>query len=283
MSISMAKRLDKVEDLPSLPHTLHKVLEGLDSVSASAKTLEGIIREDPVLTAKILKMANSPFYGIQGEVSSIAKAVVVLGFEEVRSLVIGLSLTGAFGGDLGVEEFDAQSLWLHSIGVAKTAHMLATHVNGCVPDELFTAGIVHDLGRFLLCLYFPKEYKVILGQKRQNGLPLFKVEESCGLSHAEAGAYLAKKWALSDMLVNVVRYHHHPGSAGTYSVPASIVFLADELCHKLKIGWDAKGEIGTVLVPKALGLAPEIIKKIARKIKKEKESIEASWSKVLSG
>ena len=280
--MSLIQRLDNIHDLPPMPHTLNSVLEGLDGISSSAQTMEKIIRDDPVLTTKMLRIANSPYYGLRRKVSSIARAVVILGFEEVRSVAIGLSLTGVFSHDLGFEEFDAKGIWLHSIGVAKVSKMLAEDISGLETDELFTAGMVHDLGRFLLCLYFSSELREILELRRQEGLSLSDAEEQYGLTHSEVGAYLAKRWNLSELLVDVIRYHHCPKSAGPNTLAASVVFLADEICQKMKFGWHLEGEPDKVLVPKNLGLDRDTVKKAALYLKNERESIEASWGAIFS-
>jgi putative nucleotidyltransferase with HDIG domain len=263
-----------------MPHTLNSVLEGLDSISSSAQTMEKIIRDDPVLTAKMLRIANSPYYGLRREVSSIARAVVILGFVEVRRIVIGLSLTGIFSNDLGFDEFDTKSIWLHSIGVAKVSNMLAEDIDALDADELFTAGMIHDLGRFLLCLYFSSELREILELRKKKQISLFDAEEQYGLAHTELGAYLAKRWSLSEMLMDVIRYHHRPNSAGPNTLAASVVFLADEICQKIKFGWHIEGEPNKVVVPKSLGLSLDTVKKAALYLKKEKESIEASWGPI---
>ncbi|HID98459.1 MAG TPA: HDOD domain-containing protein [Thermodesulfobacteriaceae bacterium] len=281
--MSFVKRLEQIDDLPSMPHTLNRVLESLDRISSSAETLEEIIRDDPVITAKILRMANSPYYGLQGEVSSIARAVVILGFEEVKNLVIGLALTGTFSEKTGFREFDARRIWIHSIGVARAGQMLAEHISGLDPDEIFTAGLLHDMGRFLLCLYFPGELRRILEASRSRGMSLSDVEESCGLSHAELGAYLAQRWNMSDTLVNTVRYHHRPASAGPDIRACSLVFLADRLCLKMKLGWSFEDEDDSVLVPRSLGLPLDVVKNTAKQLKSRQKQIEASWCSVLSG
>ncbi len=283
MTVSIAKRLEQIEDLPTIPQTLQRVLDGLDSAASSAQHLDEIIREDPVLTAKILKMANSPYYGLKGEVSSIAQAVVILGFEEVRNLVIGLSLTGTFSGDLGFKEFQASALWLHSIGVATAAKMVAEYIPGLDPDELFTAGMLHDLGRFLMCLYFEQELKEILEIQRTKDIPLWEAEAEYGLAHGEVGGYLAMRWGLSELLVNVVRYHHHPQGAGPFAQAAAVVFLADSLCHKLDLGWgELMGTNNKLLVPKILGLDVKTIKGMAGKLKDLREEIRDSWGSAVS-
>ncbi len=277
MSINIAKRIEQIEDLPSMPHTLQKILDNLDGLASNAQNLELLIRDDPVLSANILRIANSPFYGVSGEVSSLARAVVIMGFEEVKNLVIGLSLTGTFSGDLGVDIYNAKQLWLHSIGVARAAQAMASHVPDLDQDELFTAGLMHDIGKFLLCLYFNEEYTEVVNIHKEKEIPMLKAEEEYGLSHAEAGAFLAQKWAMSDMLVNVVRYHHNPVSAGPHAQAAAIIFLADQICHKISLGGDMGCTPDKILVPKNLGVPPEKIKEIAQDLRDNRDAIEAGW------
>jgi len=142
--------------------------------------------------------------------------------------------------------------------------------------------MVHDLGRFLLCLYFSSELREILELRRQEGLSLSDAEEQYGLTHSEVGAYLAKRWNLSEMLTDVIRYHHYPNSAGPNALAASVVFLADEICQKMKFGWHIEGEPDKVIVPKSLGLNLDTVKKAALYLKDERENIEARWGAIFS-
>ncbi len=278
----IAKRLDKIEDLPTIPNTLHRVLSSIDEVTTSAQSMEEIIREDPVLTAKILKIANSPYYGLVTEVSSIARAVVILGFEEVKNLVIGLSLTNAFAGDLSFPGLDGSALWIHSFAVAHAAKLVAEAMETLDPDDLYTAGLLHDIGRVLMCIYFREEMERIVALSRERGVPLTEAEQEVGLSHSEVGAYLARKWKLSDLLFHVIRYHHHPQGGAPYDVEAAAVFLADELCHALQIGLHSPQQ-RKILVPKRLNLGGDTVKMLARRLKEKKEAIEESWRDVLTG
>lgn len=281
MSELVAKRLENIEDLPTIPNTLQRVLTSIDEVTTSAQSMEEIIREDPVLTAKILKIANSPYYGLATEVSSIARAVVILGFDEVKNLVIGLSLTGAFSGGIHFPGMDGTSVWIHSFAVAQASKMVGEIMETLDPDELFTAGLLHDIGRVLMCLYFPEELNEIIALQDEGGLSLNEAEKSFGLSHTEVGAYLAKKWNLSDMLLNVIRYHHHPQGAGHYETEAAAVFLADELCHALKIGFHHDDQ-KKILVPKCLNFGADTVKLLAKKLKEQRDAIEESWRDVLT-
>ncbi len=278
----ISNRLDNVSDLPTIPHSMQQVLLNLDSIAGSAESLEKIIREDPVLTAKLLKMENSAAYGAVMEISSVQKAIVTLGFEEVRSLVIGLSLTGSFSNDLGFQEFKANDLWLHAIGVATAARLIAKYTGDLDQDELFTAGMLHDLGRLLFCLYFPDELNEILTMAEREDLPMPVAEEKFGLSHTEIGTYLAIKWKLSDFLISMIRYHHQPRSAGEHAKAAAALQLADSLAIRLKIGWAGLGLLQPVAIPKILGIDNEQAKEIVQLLRKEKEVIVSSWGSVIN-
>jgi len=280
MQVSLVERLNSIRDLPSIPNTLNKVLNELARDSSTADTIETIIKEDPLLTAKLLKVANSPYYGMPGKISSIARAIVIMGFAEVRNLVVGLSLTTMVTGDLGFEEFKTKDLWLHCVAVATAAQKLAQHIPGIDPEEIFTLGIMHDIGRFLQCLYFPNEMRELL--RANNGIKnLYAAEEKAGMPHTEIGAYLAHRWQLSELFVEAIRYHHRPQGAGPYMPQAAVLFLADQLCKKLQIGWHGEDRDNRLLIPKILAL-PQDIKNIANYMKEQKDEIEKAWDEVLS-
>jgi len=234
-----------------------------------------------VLTAQVLKLANSPLYGGGVQIASLARAIVALGLDEVRYVVIGLSLSGVFCDDLGFTEFDSGALWLHSIGVATCARMIAQRVDGLYEDEIFTAGMLHDLGRILYCLYFPDELRDVLSNVNDR-ITLQQAEEDYGLTHAEIGAYLAFRWKLGDFMVHVIRYHHQPRSAGSFAKAAAVINLADAIAMQLEIGWTGITGPPKVVVPKLLGLDGAAVKEIALQLRKDKDKIMAGWSSVIS-
>lgn len=282
MTISIAQKFDNIDSLPTMPHTLQKIFESMEDITTSAKTLEEIIREDPAITTRILHMANSPYYGFSGGITSIARAVTILGFEEVKGIVIGISLSNAFSGDLGIDEFDGFGMWLHSIAVAKCSKDIGEHLKDLDPDELFTVGLLHDIGRFLMCIYCKEDMETIIEIMKKKGVNLHEAERIYGFPHTEAGAYIARKWELSDILVDVIRYHHNPKGAGPYSAYAAVIFLADQLCHKLKIGWTMEGMVNKLLVPKELGLASDTVRDIAMDMKESQKTFLESWGKMLT-
>ncbi len=280
----LIKRLEKFKDLPPMPNTMQKVLKEMESISANSKSLEKIIMHDPVLAARILKVANSPLYGTSGQVNTISHAITILGFDEVRNLVIGLSLMQAFGEDASFKGFSTKDLWLHSMGVATSSMLIAKVAgNGFDPEECFTMGLLHDIGRFVLCKAFKEEVNKILEIQEAKRCPLAVAEEKQGLSHAEVGAFLAKKWQLSEQITSVVRYHHTPKSAGEDEPLCAVVYLADQLCHRLGVGWSNKWLPKGVMLPKSLSLKKEDVQDLAKDIKKKKDALEKSWFQAMGG
>ncbi|MGV1098982.1 HDOD domain-containing protein [Thiovibrio sp. JS02] len=281
MNTQIGRRLEHMEDFPTLPQSLQHVLGEIDAYESTADSLEKIIGEDPMLTARILRIANSAAYGVAHEISSVARAVMVLGFDEVRNLVVALSLTGAFAVDLSMDEFDLSQLWLHLVGTAKAAQMLAPHVPGLKADEMFTAGLIHDLGRVLACLYFREEMRAMGEACRREGITMLEAERRHELAHTEIGAFLTVKWGFGDLLASVVRYHHNPTAAGDHEQAASLIFLADGMAKKLGLGWSLSDGEERLLLPKCLALKGETIKEVARKLLEEKKNLIAGWSRIL--
>jgi len=266
-----------------MPHTLQKVLKEISSNASSAKRLAVIIRQDPVLTTKILKIANSPAYGLTGKIKTISHAIVILGFEEVRNIVIGISLAHAFGRYTGLKELPVKDMWMHSIGVATASMEIASFLEDLDPEEFFTMGLIHDIGRFLMCSFFVSDMEQILKTQAEKKMPLFIAEEEYGLSHAEIGAYIAKKWNLNEKMVSAVRYHHHPRSAGIEEKSCAVIFLADQICHKLAMGWSSEWLPEKISLPRALGIPGSQVQKIARGLRDKKEDLKQGWSQAFGG
>jgi len=281
MDKSFTTRLQKIEDLPAMPKTLYDVLHKLDNDDTNASTLDNIIEEDPALTSKILKISNSPYYGQSGKVNSIKRAILLLGFNEIKNLVIGFSLSDIFNSGLECGPIDSKIMWIHSVGVGKIAQIISQRLKIGEPDDFFTTGIIHDIGLIIMCHHFQDETLEIFRLVEQNKISFIEAEEIFGLKHTEIGAFLAKKWSLSDFITNIIRYHHKPTSAGEFIPYASVLFLANELCDKAGLGLYCDESNKKLLVPKTLNVNVDFIKEIVSLIKEEKKSIEENWGNML--
>lgn len=251
------QRLKKVTQsiigLPTLPAVVTQLIGLIDNPKTSARNVAQLISADQALTAKILKLANSAFYGFPREIATVDLAVVVLGFETVKSLGLSVSVLERFsgGGDNG--HFDRQKFWEHSIACGVAAKLLAEKLRYRVSGEAFAAGILHDIGKLILSQYFPADFKQIIEMVEAKDLYIGKAEEEVlGVTHADVCAWLAQRWNLPNQLEDAIKYHHAPGRAppGHNELP-SLIHLADFLCRRERIG-DAGGERFPSLDPAAL-------------------------------
>ena len=223
--------------LPTLPTVITQMIGVIDNPKTSAKDVASLISTDQALTAKILKLANSAFYGFPRGIATVNHAVVVLGFDTVKNLGLSVSVLERFAGGSADTEFDRQKFWEHSIACGVAARMLAGKLRYRVEGEAFAAGILHDIGKLILSQYFTDEFGEILALVRDEDLYIGKAEEQVlGLTHTEIGHWLAEKWNLPDKLVAAIAYHHAPGSLERDAELPSLIHLADFLCRREKIG-----------------------------------------------
>lgn len=217
--------------LPTLPPLVTDLIASFQRDDLDIPTLARRISADQGLVARTLRVANSPFYGLARQVCSLDEAIMIVGFRAVRSLVLGAAVVGAFPRQACCG-FDGGAFWQHSIAVAVGARVLATRLGRNV-DTVFTGGLLHDIGKYVLALCFPEHYQDAIEWQRQHGVPMLDAELAVlGIGHPEAGAELARLWGLPEALVTDIAFHHAPRE-----VPAAdIVHLADVLAHALETG-----------------------------------------------
>lgn len=228
----LRNRIEKLGDLPTLPHVVQKLASMIGRPTVSTEEIGALIERDQVLSAKVLRLANSPFYGFPSRISSVAHAVIVLGFNVVKGLTLCASAFGIMK-DAGMNQ-----LWRHSLGVAITAHLLATKLEIKNPEELFVAGLLHDIGKVVLYVKWPDVAGSIkTAAQTGDDRSLFEVEqELLGLSHADIGGYLANAWNLPIALREPILYHHAPTLAKEAVLQTAIVHVVDILVKGLACG-----------------------------------------------
>ena len=201
--------------LPTLPTVVAKMIELVDNPKTTAATLGRLISSDQVLTAKILKLANSAFYAFPRRIGTVHLAVVVLGFEIVKDLALSVSVIEQFSkGEDEEETFDVMRFWEHSIGSGVASRMLAAQYGYRVSGEAFTAGLLHDIGKLVLREYLKTEFREVMENVRTKGCSFVEAEqEVLGVTHAEIGGWLVEKWNLPAHLVEAIRTHHQPTRA----------------------------------------------------------------------
>ncbi|CAB1059734.1 Predicted signal transduction protein [Olavius sp. associated proteobacterium Delta 1] len=240
----LQKIIAGIDDLPTLPRTVLKITELVNNPKSSAKDLARIITDDQVLTARLLKLVNSSFYGFPQRISTVNTAIVLLGFDAIRSLLLTTSVFDLFAGRNKKSKQDQEKFWDHSLGCAVGAKVIGNYLRHDKIEELFVAGLLHDIGKIVEMLYLPDEFaKVVAAINKKNILMLTAEENVLGYDHAEIGKLLAGKWNLPIKLVQVIAHHHQPASAGSFITEASIVHLADILCRALNMGYGGDNKI----------------------------------------
>lgn len=234
-SVSLQQKQELIhrhlDDLPPLSPTVTKVLQIVNNPDASANDLIQVIKLDPVLTAKVLRLINSPFFGMSN-VTSVGRALVAVGFNTVKNLVLSSALAGilAQGSDP-----EAERLWTHSLSVGVSARCLARAI-GLVREEqeaAFITGLMHDLGKILLNKHFKPEL-VQVRALIQNGKSEVQAElEVLGMTHEAVGGMLGRKWQFPPGLVAGVEFHHHPILSGVGARESCLTYLANVMNYEL--------------------------------------------------
>jgi putative nucleotidyltransferase with HDIG domain len=205
-----------------------EVNEMLRDYNTSIKELSQTIQKDQAMVPRILKLVNSAFFGFRSKISDISRAVVVLGFNSVRNVIISVSIIDAFSGKEALEDFDIKAFWSHSVAVAVTSKYLAGETHLQAPEDAFTGGLLHDIGKVVLALYFQDLFRKVWASAGENKLSFYDAENrEMPITHAQIGARLAKKWQLPQGLVDTIRYHHAVSKSADDLNMLMIVYVAN--------------------------------------------------------
>ncbi len=227
------QRLRDAGDLPTLPTIALEVSRLANDPMAGMSEIVRIIRNDPSMTGKILRVSNSAFYGMPRRVESLNMALVLLGMREVSSLVTSISILKSFPSNKDAN-FQRETFWEHSAGTGEIARVLASKLHLRLHGIEFTAGLLHNIGKIVLHQYYPKELNEAFKLAREEMIPSIVAEQRLvGTDHAEVGSWLAEKWSLPNSIVESIRYHHQPHLAPEQSVLTAIVHLASNLARAI--------------------------------------------------
>jgi HD-like signal output (HDOD) protein len=234
---TLLKQLAAVDKMPSLPVVVAPLLRYLEQPvdRLDLQKVVGLLSHDKSLTAQILHMANSPLFGFYQQIDTIRGAVVALGFQRLRDIVVSCSLLKLNPPDSS--SFAPTVFWEHSLGCALVARHFARKIDFPEAEKAYLAGLLHDLGVLVNLWLLPKEFAQALDLARAQGIPLHEAENATlGINHCETGRILAERWTLSPDLIEVVRSHHNATEAQGYRDLVSLVSLSDLLCRMGEIG-----------------------------------------------
>jgi putative nucleotidyltransferase with HDIG domain len=243
--------------IPTMPTIAAKVMQIVNDPHSSAEDVAKFISRDVALTSKVLRLANSAFYGIPRTISSVNSAIVILGFNTIRSLVLSASVLKVFPQKPGIAAFDRKAFWKHSFMVGIASRMVAQiyRKKKMVDMETaFSAGLLHDIGKIILEQFSHEDYLPVLKAAKEKGLPLVMVERSLlGMSHADVSGMLVDKWQMPNELKGPIVFHHSPLEDKASVDMACIVHYANHLCH-LKGSGCMSDEIYAPLVKEVEGV-----------------------------
>jgi putative nucleotidyltransferase with HDIG domain len=230
-------RLERIHDLPTLPVVASNIVQITRNPKTSALEVGKAISQDPALSSKVLRSANSAFYGFPKKISTIHHAIVILGFANIRNIVLTASIFDVLSSKGGDNHFDREGFWEHSLACGVTSKLLARRMGIQNADEAFIWGLLHDLGKIVLDTYFNEDFARVVSLVREKGILIRDAEQQLlGSDHAEVGAAVAEKWNLPSTLIKVIRFHHNPSLANESMRMAAIAHLADALCRAIGLG-----------------------------------------------
>jgi HD-like signal output (HDOD) protein len=241
--------LDKLDQLPTLPAIIYELSQLINDPMSSTAEVEKLMSKDQSLTAKVLKLANSAYYAIPGGVSSLERAIGYLGFDAVNQLVLSASIIQALDVK-GPSKFDINEFWKHCLGVGFAAETIAKVINYPITADMFTAGLVHDMGKIALLTVDNESFIATTALAEEKKINLVEAEKEIGAyAHTNVGHLLAQKWKLPMKMQAVIKNHHirnpdlRGGLSSELNQGVDIIYLANVLIHALKFGHSGHSKV----------------------------------------
>jgi putative nucleotidyltransferase with HDIG domain len=227
----LRNRVENIKDLPTIPSVLKQLSLIIENPRVSLNEITHFVSNDPALTSKILKMVNSAIYGFPGRISSVSHAIMLLGLNVVKGLLLGVSVFEVMHNAMG-------GLREHSLACAATARIIAKRKGIKEPEEVSVAGLLHDIGKVILALEFPSEYTEAMRVSLEKGMAISEAERiPFSETHAAIGYWLAEKWRFPRRLTEIIECHHNPQLSINAPLETAIVHFADILVRGKGIGF----------------------------------------------
>lgn len=228
--------ISNIRNLPTPPIVFHQIQKVISDPNASAGQVASVLAEDPAMSVKVLKLTNSAFYGLARDIESVKHAVMIIGMEAIKNLVLSASVLDMFKSDDIDQEFQ-EAFWRHSLATAFCGRLLARRINsrGMVdPDTAFSSGLLHDVGKLIISCFLPEENaKFQAARESDKESDDYIVEErALGFNHAQVGGYLATTWKLPKRLADSITFHHQPQLSEDELPVAYLVHLGDYIAKK---------------------------------------------------
>lgn len=234
--------LDGIDALKPVSPMASKVMAMMYNPDSSMRKIVDVIKYDQSMTANLLKICNSSFFGPIQKISSIQQAIAYMGTEKVASLIVMGHSASNFAAAQSGYDLEEGELWRYSVSSALIAQDIAEKKHLKNTSHLFTSALLKDIGKVVLNTHVKDAFDRIIALVKNNGLSFIEAEkEVVGIDHAELGARIAERWNFSPEMIDIIRYHHDPNGAATDDVAISVVYLADAICMMIGIGLGSDG------------------------------------------
>jgi len=221
--------MQQMQELSTIPVIVRKLLQIFDNPYLSLSDIAAFVSKDPVLTARLLQVVNSPFFGFKGRIGSVAQALLLLGLNQAKALLMGMRLFDFMK--------EMEGLWAHSIGCAIIAQITARRKGMREAKELFITGLLHDIGKVFMYLKLPDTYRSALEMAEKNRIPIIDAEQKLFQStHPEVANWVFENWNLPRYFIEPIRYHHKPSLARTWPTRSALLHVADILTRARGFG-----------------------------------------------
>ena len=272
-NITVVDLVKGVGGLVTLPNVFIRINQLIGNPNSNTTDIAKAVSQDPSFTVRLLKVANSPFYGFSSTIDTVAKAVSVIGINQIRNLALSMSVASSFAG-LPNNLVSMDNFWRHSLYCALTARILARQARKCDPEAVFTAGLLHDIGELIIFNRLPEQAKesLLLVLDQVDDLPIYQAElQVIGFDHAQVGGELARQWHLPPLLEECIAYHHSIGEAQRYPRETALVHLANILAQMAEVDTLDSGDVSPI-DPQAweiTGLDEAVIELVVREAQEE--------------
>jgi HD-like signal output (HDOD) protein len=264
-TLSATKIVQIMGELPTMPIIAAQIMEKLGDPCSTPRQIQDLITKDQGLSVRVLRVANSPYYGASRSISTIKDAVLFLGYDSIRSLIMTAVLKGMFSA-LSLSE---QLLWEHAVCCGFAARRIGAEVGYDSLDEAYLAGLMHDIGKAVLFLRVPAVMREIMLEVEGGKSEFVDLErKALGFTHAEVGQIMADSWFFSMDIEDAIAHHHCPDHAGSARELSYIVNMADGVCHKFEIGPTRRPDIDLFELDstKVMGLDPAAVSRILESV-----------------
>lgn len=224
-------RISGLKEIRPLPTAVQRMLEILSGEIVSATDLECFIKYDQALSAKILRLANSAYYGFRGKVETLSRAIMIVGFHRVRSICLYMLLMELCADNQTLNVSQREELWKHSFATAKIAAKIAARRPWMTKEHAYVLGLFHDLGRTIMAGNFKEHYQSIRELATARKMPFWCAELQYGLTHTQIGKWTAIKWAFPEMFQRVIEFHHAPEKSPSFTAEVTMIALANILAN----------------------------------------------------